>query len=167
MPSARVDAPGNAPASAVHSGCDRRTCGRRLAPIGSGGGDQGARLPGRLAGSRRPPGRPRALSRGPAGGVSRRTWPGAGRAATVTMPGGPRFWAEMSTLSAAVASTEVTARERRAGILSVAAHLPDGILSNADLEAMVDTSDAWIMERTGIRLRHRAVAGETTSEMGV
>jgi len=31
---------------------------------------------------------------------------------------------------------------------------------------MVDTSDAWIMERTGIRLRHRAVAGETTSEMG-
>ena len=82
------------------------------------------------------------------------------------MPGGPRFWAEMSTLSATVASTDVTARERRAGILSVAAHLPDGILSNADLEAMVDTSDAWIMERTGIRLRHRAAAGETTSEMG-
>ena len=73
----------------------------------------------------------------------------------------------MSTLAATVASTEVTARERRAGILSVAAHLPDGILSNADLEAMVDTSDTWITERTGIRLRHRVAGGETTSEMGV
>ncbi|MGO8687212.1 MAG: beta-ketoacyl-ACP synthase III [Candidatus Dormibacteria bacterium] len=72
----------------------------------------------------------------------------------------------MATLPAALAATGAATRERRAGILSVAAHLPDGLLSNADLEAMVDTSDAWIMERTGIRLRHRAVAGETTSEMG-
>jgi 3-oxoacyl-[acyl-carrier-protein] synthase-3 len=72
----------------------------------------------------------------------------------------------MATLPATAASIEAAPRERRAGILSVAAHLPDGILTNADLEAMVDTSDTWIMERTGIRLRHRAGAGETTSEMG-
>src|ERR1035437_6600245 len=82
------------------------------------------------------------------------------------MPGGPRFWAEMSTLSAAVASTEVTARVRRAGILSVAAHLPDGILTNADLEAMVDTSDTWIMAPPGPRPRPRAAAGEPPSERG-
>jgi len=72
----------------------------------------------------------------------------------------------MATLPAAMAAIGAAARERRAGILSVAAHLPDGVLTNADLEAMVDTSDAWIMERTGIRRRHRAGAGETTSEMG-
>ena len=71
-----------------------------------------------------------------------------------------------TTLPATAPSNRTAARERRAGILSVAAHLPDGILSNADLERMVDTSDTWIMERTGIRLRHQAVAGETTSEMG-
>jgi 3-oxoacyl-[acyl-carrier-protein] synthase-3 len=72
----------------------------------------------------------------------------------------------MSTLTATVASTEVSARESRAGILSVAAHLPAGILTNADLEAMVETSDTWIMERTGIQIRHRVAAGETTSQMG-
>jgi 3-oxoacyl-[acyl-carrier-protein] synthase-3 len=72
----------------------------------------------------------------------------------------------MATLAATVATTQAAARERRAGILSVAAHLPDGILTNADLEAMVETSDAWIMQRTGISLRHRAGPGETTSMMG-
>jgi 3-oxoacyl-[acyl-carrier-protein] synthase-3 len=72
----------------------------------------------------------------------------------------------MATLSAAVAAKSGTTGQRRAGILSVAAHLPEGLLTNADLEAMVDTSDTWIMERTGIRNRHRAGAGETTSEMG-
>jgi len=44
--------------------------------------------------------------------------------------------------------------------------VPDGMLTNADLEAMVDTSDTWIMERTGIRTRHRVGAGETASSMG-
>jgi 3-oxoacyl-[acyl-carrier-protein] synthase-3 len=72
----------------------------------------------------------------------------------------------MATLPATLTAAGAATRERRAGILSVGAHLPDGLLSNADLEAMVETSDTWIMERTGIRSRHRAVAGETTSEMG-
>ncbi|MGA8014697.1 MAG: beta-ketoacyl-ACP synthase III [Candidatus Dormiibacterota bacterium] len=69
------------------------------------------------------------------------------------------------TLPAALGSTESAAGQRRAGILAVAAHLPEAVLTNGDLEALVDTSDTWILERTGIRLRHRAGAGETTSEM--
>ncbi|MFN2569001.1 MAG: beta-ketoacyl-ACP synthase III [Candidatus Dormibacteria bacterium] len=54
----------------------------------------------------------------------------------------------------------------RATVLAVASHLPVGVLTNLQLEAMVDTSHTWIMERTGIRQRHRAGSGETTSEMG-
>lgn len=38
-------------------------------------------------------------------------------------------------------------------------------MSNAELSTMVDTSDAWIVERTGIRSRHLAAPGETTSDM--
>jgi len=70
------------------------------------------------------------------------------------------------TLPATLASTATAVRERRAGILAVGAHLPEGILTNDELESMVETSDTWIMERTGIRVRHRAGAGETSSEMG-
>ena len=42
---------------------------------------------------------------------------------------------------------------RRVAITSVGAYLPDKVLSNADFEQMVDTSDRWIVERTGIRER--------------
>ena len=73
---------------------------------------------------------------------------------------------QMATFPAALTAAPTAGGERRAGILAVGACLPEGILTNAELEAMVDTSDTWIMERTGIRLRHRATAGETTSEMG-
>ncbi|MFN2452001.1 MAG: beta-ketoacyl-ACP synthase III [Candidatus Dormibacteria bacterium] len=52
-------------------------------------------------------------------------------------------------------------------ILGMGTCVPDGLLTNADLEAMVDTSDAWIMERTGIRTRHRAGTGETSASMGI
>ena len=44
---------------------------------------------------------------------------------------------------------------------------PEGILTNADLERMVDTSDEWITTRTGIKQRHKAAAGEYTSQFGV
>lgn len=50
-------------------------------------------------------------------------------------------------------------------ILGTGSYLPNKILSNADLEKMVDTHDAWIVERTGIRERHIAHADETTSQM--
>jgi len=44
-------------------------------------------------------------------------------------------------------------------------YVPEKVLSNLDLERMVDTSDAWIVERTGIRERRIAADGENTSDM--
>ncbi|MGH8106346.1 MAG: beta-ketoacyl-ACP synthase III [Arenimonas sp.] len=51
-------------------------------------------------------------------------------------------------------------------IAGTGSYLPEKILTNADLEKMVDTDDQWIRERTGIEERHIAAAGETTSQMG-
>ncbi len=51
-------------------------------------------------------------------------------------------------------------------IAGTGSYLPDKILTNADLEKMVDTDDQWIRERTGIQERHVVVEGETTSSMG-
>jgi 3-oxoacyl-[acyl-carrier-protein] synthase III len=45
-------------------------------------------------------------------------------------------------------------------------YAPEKILTNADLEKMVDTTDEWIRTRTGIRERHIAAKGELTSHMG-
>lgn len=45
--------------------------------------------------------------------------------------------------------------------------LPDARLTNADLERMVDTTDDWIVERTGIRERRMAGAGETTATLAI
>jgi 3-oxoacyl-[acyl-carrier-protein] synthase III len=44
--------------------------------------------------------------------------------------------------------------------------VPEGVLTNAELERMVDTSDRWILERTGVRERRRVGAGETASVIG-
>jgi 3-oxoacyl-[acyl-carrier-protein] synthase III len=49
------------------------------------------------------------------------------------------------------------------GIVGIGSDAPEGILTNADLERMVETSDDWIVERTGIRTRHIADANTTTS----
>lgn len=46
-------------------------------------------------------------------------------------------------------------------------YVPERVLSNADLETLVDTSDEWIVTRTGIRERRIVGPGETTSQMGV
>jgi 3-oxoacyl-[acyl-carrier-protein] synthase-3 len=43
--------------------------------------------------------------------------------------------------------------------------VPEGVLTNAELERMVDTSDEWIRARTGIRERRLAAAGESTSDL--
>lgn len=51
-------------------------------------------------------------------------------------------------------------------VTGVGAHLPARVLTNADLGKMVDTSDEWIATRTGIRRRHIAAEGETTSDLG-
>jgi len=45
------------------------------------------------------------------------------------------------------------------------AYLPERILTNDELAARLDTSDAWIAQRTGIRQRHIAAEGETTSDL--
>ena len=47
-------------------------------------------------------------------------------------------------------------------IAGTGSHLPEKVVANADLEKMVETSDQWIQERTGIRQRHIAAQGETT-----
>ena len=54
---------------------------------------------------------------------------------------------------------------RRARIVGTGSYLPATILSNAELAARVDTSDEWIVERTGIRQRHIAAEGEFTSDL--
>lgn len=54
---------------------------------------------------------------------------------------------------------------RRAVITGCGAYLPEKILTNKDLEGMMDTSDAWIRERTGIAQRHIAADGEFTSDL--
>src|SRR5258706_3555241 len=50
-------------------------------------------------------------------------------------------------------------------ILGTGHYTPAKVVSNVDLEKTVDTSDAWIAERTGIRRRHVAADGEVTSDM--
>lgn len=50
-------------------------------------------------------------------------------------------------------------------ILGTGSYLPARILTNADLEKLVDTNDQWIVERTGIRERHIAAEGELTSDL--
>lgn len=54
---------------------------------------------------------------------------------------------------------------RRAEIKSLATYVPPRVLTNADLEKMVDTSDEWIMQRTGIRQRHIVDPGVGTSDI--
>ncbi len=53
-----------------------------------------------------------------------------------------------------------------ASFRSIGAYVPEKILTNADLEKMVDTTDEWILKRTGISERHIAAKDETTSDMG-
>jgi len=50
-------------------------------------------------------------------------------------------------------------------ILATGSALPERVLTNADLEKFVDTSDEWIHTRTGIRQRHVAADGETTGDL--
>lgn len=56
---------------------------------------------------------------------------------------------------------------RTVKIAGVGSYVPPGVLTNADLEKMVDTSDAWIVERTGIRERHIAGKEVATSDLAI
>ena len=55
---------------------------------------------------------------------------------------------------------------RRAALTGIGGYLPENIVSNEEISRRVDTSDAWITERTGIRQRHFAAAHETAAFMG-
>jgi len=61
----------------------------------------------------------------------------------------------------------MTKKENRIKIRSMGIYLPEKILTNADLEKMVDTSDEWITTRTGIKERRIAREDEVTSDLGV
>lgn len=50
-------------------------------------------------------------------------------------------------------------------IMATGSYLPERIMTNAELESMVDTSDEWIQTRTGIKKRHIAAEDETTGDM--
>ena len=52
-------------------------------------------------------------------------------------------------------------------IIGTGSHLPEEVLTNADLEKIVDTSDEWIRSRTGICSRHIAAEGELTSDLAL
>ena len=55
----------------------------------------------------------------------------------------------------------------RSVVLGCGSYLPERILTNAELAAKVDTSDEWIVQRTGIRQRHIAAEGEFTSHLAI
>ena len=55
----------------------------------------------------------------------------------------------------------------QAAITAVGGYVPEKILSNKDLEKMVDTTDEWIQSRTGIKERHILEDGRATSDMAV
>ena len=56
---------------------------------------------------------------------------------------------------------------RGAGIVALGSHVPERVLTNADLERMVETSDEWIVTRTGISERRIVAEGEATSDLAV
>ncbi len=55
----------------------------------------------------------------------------------------------------------------RSVIRGVGAYLPKRVMTNEDISKIVDTSDEWIVERSGIRSRHIADEGELTSDLGI
>ena len=52
-------------------------------------------------------------------------------------------------------------------IIGTGSYLPQKVLTNKDLESIVDTTDEWIVERTGIKQRHIAADNESTSSMAI
>ena len=55
----------------------------------------------------------------------------------------------------------------RSVILGSGSHLPERLLTNAELAKTVETSDEWIVQRTGIQQRYVAAKGEVTSDLGI
>ncbi len=55
----------------------------------------------------------------------------------------------------------------RSKIISTGSYLPEKIMTNSDLEKIVDTSDEWIFQRSGIKQRHIAAKDQSTSDMAI
>jgi 3-oxoacyl-[acyl-carrier-protein] synthase-3 len=55
----------------------------------------------------------------------------------------------------------------RSVLRGTGSYLPDRIITNAEMEKMVETSDEWIVQRTGIRARHVAAENQSTSDMAI
>ena len=55
----------------------------------------------------------------------------------------------------------------RSAVTGVGGYLPENVVTNDDLAKIVDTSDAWIQERTGIKRRHKAGEDQATSDLAV
>src|SRR5262245_66484231 len=53
------------------------------------------------------------------------------------------------------------------GIVGVGSYVPDEVMTNDDLAKLVETSDAWITERTGIKERHIAAPGQAASDLAL
>ncbi|MGE0361584.1 MAG: beta-ketoacyl-ACP synthase III [Vicinamibacterales bacterium] len=68
-------------------------------------------------------------------------------------------------MTVSIANLAGTARVARAEIKSLATYVPPRVLTNHDLEKMVDTTDEWILQRTGIRERHIVDPGVGTSDL--
>jgi 3-oxoacyl-[acyl-carrier-protein] synthase-3 len=57
--------------------------------------------------------------------------------------------------------------ERRTRIAGVGSYVPPRVVTNDDLAAMMDTSDEWIQQRSGIRTRHWVEGETTTSDLAL
>lgn len=55
--------------------------------------------------------------------------------------------------------------KKYAGIIGIGSYVPEKVITNADLEKTIDTSDSWIVERTGIRERRVVAEGQATSDL--
>src|SRR6202022_2959270 len=61
--------------------------------------------------------------------------------------------------------TRVQDRSMYSRIIGTGSYLPERVLTNAELEGIVDTTDEWILSRTGIERRHLAAASQTTCDL--
>ena len=67
----------------------------------------------------------------------------------------------------AVQSRQAPARIARVGVVGTGSCVPERVLTNGDLEKLVETSDEWILARTGVRERRMALPGQATSDLAV
>ena len=94
--------------------------------------------------------------------ISATTW-----CATICWPRSSRRWCREARVVAEAPCGRSGIVTLRSVILGAGCYLPERVLTNAELASQVDTSDDWIVQRTGIRERHIAADGEFTSDLGI